>query len=311
MRILNAAVLLLSLPATAASAHRILITNDDGLTSNVRALYDELKAAGHDVIVSVPCSGQSGMGGAIKFLRPIGPISADCHNGAAQAGAPGFGPLTRAGFEKDWFYVDGTPVMATLYGIDVLARQRWGADPDLVLSGPNEGQNVGSIVISSGTVSNVQYAAARGIPAIALSAGVNTTDNTALANPRSKVIARLSMQLVNRLSRDASGRFSMPSGLSLNVNFPDEPASAPWRVTRFGSYNSYKVRFEVSGKPGETPQLGRIALDVDASAPRPDQENDEAYVNRKAITVSPMQVGYDAASPSGHSLTRKLKRMLR
>ena len=61
------ALLVASLLAFAqpASALTILLSNDDGLTSNLVALYTVLKAAGHDVIVSVPCTGQSGRGAAI------------------------------------------------------------------------------------------------------------------------------------------------------------------------------------------------------------------------------------------------------
>jgi len=33
--------------------------------------------------------------------------------------------------------------MACLYGVDVLAPATWGAFPDLVISGPNEGDNMG------------------------------------------------------------------------------------------------------------------------------------------------------------------------
>ena len=51
--------------ASPAFALYILVTNDDGLTSNTKALYETLKAAGHDVIVSVPCTGQSGRGAGI------------------------------------------------------------------------------------------------------------------------------------------------------------------------------------------------------------------------------------------------------
>ena len=71
-----------------ARAENIVLSNDDGLTSNVKALYEELKAQGHDVIVSVPCSGQSGMGAAIRFMRPLGPLAADCLNGAARQANP-------------------------------------------------------------------------------------------------------------------------------------------------------------------------------------------------------------------------------
>jgi broad specificity polyphosphatase/5'/3'-nucleotidase SurE len=63
-----------------------------------------------------------------------------CHNGAAPTGAPAVGPFTKAGYTNgDFHYVHGTPVMASMYGLDVLAPVRWGRAPALVLSGPNEG----------------------------------------------------------------------------------------------------------------------------------------------------------------------------
>lgn len=162
------------LPLATADARNILLTNDDGLTSNTLALYQALKADGHDVVVSVPCTNQSGMGAAAYFARPVALLAAPCRNGAAAVGDPGAGAMTRAGLPAgDFFYVSGTPVMALLYGLDVAAQKRWGRAPDLVLSGPNEGQNAGAIILSSGTVSNAQYAAVRGIPAIGLSAGAN------------------------------------------------------------------------------------------------------------------------------------------
>nr|WP_277601972.1 5'/3'-nucleotidase SurE [Altererythrobacter sp. BO-6] len=74
--------------AAPANAESIVLTNDDGLTSNLVALYHELKSRGHDVIVSVPCTGQSGMGAAIYFLRPLGPLSQPCLNQAGQPGRP-------------------------------------------------------------------------------------------------------------------------------------------------------------------------------------------------------------------------------
>ena len=107
--------------------------------------------------------------------------------------------MTRADLPaRDFHYVAGTPVMAALYGIDVAGSKRWGRAPDLVLSGPNEGQNLGSIILSSGTVGNAQYAALRGIPAIALSAGINSAGAEALENPVSKVVAARVLELVAR-----------------------------------------------------------------------------------------------------------------
>lgn len=73
--------------------------------------------------------------------------------------------------------------MATIYGLDIVAKKHWGKLPDLVLSGPNEGQNVGKVVIHSGTIGNVQLSAGRGIPSIALSADTNTVDDKSLKMP--------------------------------------------------------------------------------------------------------------------------------
>jgi 5'/3'-nucleotidase SurE len=92
-----------------------------------------------------------------------------------------------------------------MYGLDVLAQQRRGKRPDLVLSGPNEGQNTGRVVNSSGTIANAQFAAARGIPAIALSAGFDTVDNTTLADPDSAIVAQLTVKLLQELEAQAGG----------------------------------------------------------------------------------------------------------
>src|SRR3546814_6370856 len=49
----------------------IVLSNDDGFeAANIRALYTELKAAGHDVVLSGPAQNNSGKGGALDFLVP-------------------------------------------------------------------------------------------------------------------------------------------------------------------------------------------------------------------------------------------------
>lgn len=298
----------LALAASGVEARNIVITNDDGLTSNVVALYVALKAEGHDVIVSVPCTNQSGQGAALGIARPLAPLKEPCLNDAAEVGAPGAGPMTRKGLPgggADFYYVDGTPVAALLQGLDVLAKARWGAAPDLVLSGPNEGQNVGAIILSSGTVSAAQYAAVSGIPAIALSAGANT-EAASLDNPLSAEVARRSVELVAALEAKAATGPLLPPGLALNVNMPDQPAGARWQLTQVGSYNAYKVGFTTDMAASASPvmqmmaqsrgvaipPLPGVSFDFNRAAPAPDQVGDESVVYRKAIAVSPMQAGY-------------------
>lgn len=307
-----AAGALAALPLSAAASRTIVLTNDDGLTSNVVALYRALKAAGHDVIVSVPCTNQSGMGAALRIGGPLGPLAADCLNGAARAGEPGAGAMTRADLPQgDFFYVDGTPVMAMLFALDVAGKARWEAAPDLVLSGPNEGQNVGAIILSSGTVSNAQVAAVLGLPAIALSAGANTAGASSdggdgLSNPLSAEVARRSVELVAALEERAGDGPLLPQGVALNVNFPDEMAGAQWRLSRIGSYNGYRVGFSqdmaadaspvmlaMARERGATiPALPGLSFAINDAPPTPAQQDDESVVYRQHIAISPMQAGY-------------------
>lgn len=297
----------LALCASPAFALNIVLTNDDGLTSNLKALYDELKAAGHSVIVSVPCSGQSGRSSAIVMYSTttIVPdndktqIEAEggCHNGAAPLGAPAVGRFTKTGYTGgDYNYVHGTPVMAAMYGLDVLATARWGKAPDLVLSGPNEGQNVGKLVINSGTIGNAQLAAGRGIPAIALSAGANSTDNAGLASPVSRTVAQLTTKLITALQAKAGTAALLPAGIALNVNFPDVPTTAtPWAFSRQGTYDIYNLKFS-SGAPwglsGSAPGAGSA-----------EQAEDEALVYKTKVSVTAMQVGYEQR-PAGQQWLR-------
>lgn len=291
---------------SAAAARNIVITNDDGLTSNVVALYEVLKAAGHDVVVSVPCTNQSGQGAALGIARPIAPLKTACLNDAAQPGDPGAGPMTRKGLPaSDFYYVDGTPVAALLHGIEVAASARWGKAPDLVLSGPNAGQNVGAIILPSGTVSAAQYAAVRGIPAIALSAGAGT-EAASLDNFQSAEVARRSVELVAHLDEISQGSAMLPQGLALNVNFPDLLAGARWQIAEIGPYNAYQVGFTdnmaanaspmmqmmARSRGMDVPPLPGVSFDLNTAAPGPDQMNDESVVFRKAIAVSPMQAGF-------------------
>ena len=310
---------------TARGAERtVLVTNDDGLTANVVALYEALTAAGYDVIVSVPCSDQSGMGAALQIARPLTPLAGPCRHGAAKAGAPAAGPMTRTDIpEGAFFYVEGTPVMALLYGLDVLAPVRWGRDPDLVLSGPNEGHNVGSLVLSSGTVANAQAAALRGLPAIAFSAGARTEGDPAEIGDASARVATLALSLVDALADAADDGPLLPAGVALNVNFPDQLEGAAWRPSRIGTYQAYEVTFvksvaasapaimrEAAAARGfELPDLPGLSFAPNEAEPHADQRSDEAVVYRTNIAVSPMQTGYALRGELPPGLRAALRRL--
>ncbi|OYY96499.1 MAG: hypothetical protein B7Y38_10945 [Sphingomonadales bacterium 28-56-43] len=292
MRYLSAIVAFLAFTApVTAETRNIVITNDDGLTSNVVALYKALKADGHDVIVSVPCQNQSGMGAALG-LRPLTPLESACRNNAANAGASGAGPMTREGLGSDFYYVNSTPVMAVLYGLDIVAI-------------PNEGQNVGAIAISSGTISAAQFAALRGLPAIALSAGQNSAGPD-LENAQSPAIAEKSAELVRALDVASKGGRMLQAGLALNINFPNEAKGTKFCASKIGTYNAYALSFSENMAASASPEMKEMAkayktdipalpgllLGQNPAKPSPDQLQDESFLHLSCIAISPMQAGY-------------------
>ncbi|NCZ83353.1 MAG: acid phosphatase, partial [Betaproteobacteria bacterium] len=205
----------------------ILLCNDDGITAaNIRALKARLVAAGHSVVIAGPIDNQSGRGGYINFLAPIEKLRGT-ERGAMALGLPkdaagiGTDPL-----DEDVHYVNSTPVAACLYGIDVVAGKKWQVAPDLVISGPNEGNNTGLINASSGTFNNLLYAINRNLPAIAVSDYASTPvcwSSNLPATHRSYEVADIVLRLVTALAdkRDFAGGLLMPLGVGINVNVPD------------------------------------------------------------------------------------------
>lgn len=309
--------LILSACTTQAFAMNILLVNDDGLTSNIKAQYDELKTEGHNVLVSVPCSPQSGRGGAIVMYSTT-VITSDndkqiaaengCHNGAAPIGAPAAGTFTKAGYTNgDWNYVHGTPVMATIYGLDIVAKKHWGKLPDLVLSGPNEGQNVGKVVIHSGTIGNVQLSAGRGIPSIALSADTNTVDDKSLKNPNSAIVAKQTVVLLKELQSKAGKEPLLAKGITLNVNFPKNlTTNTPFAFSKIGTFDLYNFKFNVSKDNSGNNQYG-LGFDVTSSTPASTQMSDESVVMQSKIAVTAMQVAYEQRPAAQEWLKIRLK----
>jgi 5'-nucleotidase len=299
-----------------AFALNILLVNDDGLSANIKALQVALQSAGHDVIVSIPCQNQSGKGAAVSFLTPLVPLTKACRNNAAQIGDPGAGAVRGM---PNYYYVDGTPVMATLYGLDVLANNHWGKQPDLVISGPNEGQNTGSIVNSSGTVSNAQLSASRGVPAIAVSADLNTTDNDVLAEET----ANLTIKLLGALQEKAGTGAFLPEGVALNINYPQfsagEAGNLRWAFSRFGTYNSFQMKFvsDLSQDPNaqsfglSNSAYPGITIVMEDKKPSADQLQDEASVIASGkIAVTAMQVGFESRRFSQQWMQLRLNNLL-
>ncbi len=209
-------------PSAAAGLH-LLLVNDDGFDApGIETMRDALLEAGHDVTVVAPLEQQSGRGTALDADRLFAPVA-----------------ITE--FRPGDVNVDGTPVTTTLAALDFLLADQ---APDLVVSGINEGANVGEIAISSGTVSAAVTAILRDVPAIAISADGGEAEEAQSA--------ALTTALVEDLAaRQATGQPILPAGTGLNVNVPEGWNGADLAFTTVRGNTGFAFDFPPAAPEGE------------------------------------------------------------
>jgi 5'-nucleotidase len=148
--------------------------------------------------------------------------------GIVKAGKPSVG--TDPNDSHIWYY-NGTPSACVQVALDyVFPKFANFSTPDLVLSGPNFGWNLGPFLYTlSGTICATYTAVERGIPGIAFSAGygvqtpyydVNTTTKAGLKDPATmagELAANLAQQLIKNAPK--GGRL-LPLGYGISVNIP-------------------------------------------------------------------------------------------
>lgn len=204
---------------TTAYAQKIVLTNDDGwAVAQIRAEYTALVAAGFDVVLSAPAENESGTGSSTTTPTPL---KSACEFNTCATGSPAEGSNTT---DTHINYVNGFPVDAVRYGIQTLAPKYFGTKPDLVVSGSNIGNNLGSTVLISGTVGAASEAALEGIPSIAFSGdsgsqvsyttlSQTTSSSTKAANIYTSLVVKFTQALLKAPAP------LLPTGISLNVNF--------------------------------------------------------------------------------------------
>jgi 5'/3'-nucleotidase len=193
---------------------RILLTNDDGVDSALLAELARVLDDLGDVDVIAPASDMTGVSRSLSLL---GPIAVD------EIRLPDGRPA---------FAVSGTPADCVRFGALGLA----GGPPDVVISGPNFGINLGDDVAYSGTVAAALEAALLGLPAAALSQQASPDGSYSAAE-----LGRFATRLVPLL---ASG--VLPPGVVINVNAP-AGAVGGVRVARLGR-RRYRPELRLTGE---------------------------------------------------------------
>ncbi len=165
---------------------KILISNDDGyLAPGIVALADALASIA-DIVVVAPDSNRSGSSNALTLDRPL----------SAQRASNGF------------YFVNGTPSDCVHIALTSIMQEK----PDLIVSGINQGQNMGDDTLYSGTVAAATEGYLFGIPAIAFSQVDKGWSHLEDA-------AKIALSMVKQ------GFVALPRPYLLNVNIPNLPIS--------------------------------------------------------------------------------------
>jgi 5'-nucleotidase len=202
----------------------ILIANDDGyLAAGIAALVQACQGLG-SIDVVAPEQNCSGTSNALTLTRPLSVFTA------------------RGEQVQGFKVINGTPSDCVHVALTGLLERR----PDLVISGINNGANMGDDTLYSGTVAAAMEGYLFGIPAIAFSQvdkGWAQLD-AAAATARSVIEQVLAQGLVGA---------GQPPFL-LNVNIPNraDAASRPRRITRLGRRHASEPVIRQTSPRGDT-----------------------------------------------------------
>jgi 5'-nucleotidase len=235
---------------------RILLTNDDGVHApGLWYAADALKNLG-EVIVAAPDREQSGIGTAVSLHHPIRVTEIAPH-------IPGI--LTYA--------VEGTPSDAVILAQEKLLE----GGVDIVVSGINQGANLGRDVLISGTVAAALQAYFRGTNAIAISVA-------ALTEVPYEPAARLLQTLVASLLES-----SLRRPFLLNVNLPKKPLDEIEGIV-VTSMADLVYEDQVT----EADDARRPYYWISRSRPNTefDEGTDLAAIRSNQISITPLQIGF-------------------
>lgn len=164
---------------------KILVTNDDGIEApGILALAEALVPLG-TVTVAAPLDPRSGVSHGVTSDRPIRVVESE-----------------RQGMT--WYAIDALPATCVRLALEKLVPER----PDIVVSGINRGENLGTVTFYSATVAGAREPAFLGVPAIAVNLAAAKGMDYGEAAAITAAIVR------------AVGKDGIPKGTFLNINVP-------------------------------------------------------------------------------------------
>ena len=225
----------------------ILLTNDDGVDSEgILKLAAALRAKGkYRVLVLAPDCNRSGISNAVSLLN---------------------GPVKLLQVGEDTWSCSGYPA-------DCVIVARLGAlpvKPDMVLSGINRGENLGTDLIYSGTAAAARQASLAGIPAIAFSLAGRDVFYWDMA-------ASWAADHLEELTA-----FYVP-GSFVNVNIPNNPGGPDGMLTALPAIKGYRDAVMVVTAPDGS---NWCFLEGEPEMPKAQADSDCDVVSRNFVSVS-------------------------
>jgi len=229
---------------------RILISNDDGYQSaGINHLNRALTGIAETTVVA-PDRDRSGASNSLTLDQPL--------------------RVTRA--DNGFYSINGTPTDCVHLAITGLLE----VEPDMVVSGINNGANLGDDVLYSGTVAAAMEGRFLGLPTIAISL---TRHNPTHFETAAEVAKKLVVQL-----RDEP----LDANTILNVNVPDIPFDAlrGFQVTRLGHrHKAEPVIKEQDPRGRDIYWIGPAGAEQDAGP-----GTDFYAINDGYVSITPLQV---------------------
>lgn len=229
---------------------RILLSNDDGYFAPGIANLAKILSDIADVTVVAPERDRSGASNSLTLDRPLSLHKS--HNG--------------------FYYVNGTPTDCVHLAVTGMLDEL----PDMVISGINDGANMGDDTVYSGTVAAATEGFLLGLPSIAVSLVSMSRGNFPTA-------AKIVLDLVKRF---VDNKFHVP--ILLNVNVPDLPYEELQgvEVTRLGRRHKAEPVIKYQTPRGETVYwVGAAGAAQDAS-----EGTDFHALQNNRVSITPLQI---------------------
>ncbi|MCR5833134.1 MAG: 5'/3'-nucleotidase SurE [Selenomonadaceae bacterium] len=235
---------------------KILLTNDDGIYADgLKAMAKTLQAHGHEVTIAAPMKQQSGMSHALSIQREVE-----------------YKKIDNPYFEA-WAF-DGTPTDCVKIYLEGMTSKKF----DALISGINDGANLATDVVYSGTVGAALEGYLHKIPSFA----VSRDKDSVISFEEVAKAAIVYMEKVLSVHR----KYFLH-----NLNFPKKfRADKPeWQITRLGErdyINAFTERVDEEGRAFF--RVGGTIYDIDDS-----EGTDIHAINCGFVSVTPLHA--DAA----------------